>query len=153
MTGLRLRGHPDPVLRTVCGPVTRFDCRLTVLAGDMLEVMYDAPGRGLAAPQVGETQRVFVMDAGWKEGAPTPLICVNPVVDWASEAMAVGEEACLSIPDTPCRVARPIAIDLSWQDTDGTWRSGRMEGVAARIALHELDHLDGILCIDRQEAE
>lgn len=152
MSGLRLRLYPDPVLRAVCDPVTDFPGAVAGLAEAMLQAMYDAKGRGLAAPQVGLTQRVFVMDAGWKEGAPTPVLCINPVVDWASDEEELGEEGCLSMPDTPCLVRRPLAIDLRWQDRIGAEQSERLTGVAARIALHELDHLDGILCIDRQEA-
>jgi len=151
VSGLRLHLHPDPVLRETCVPVARFDARLAGLAKDMLALMYEAPGRGLAGPQVGVTERVFVMDATWKEGTPSPLVMVNPVVDWASEETEIGEEGCLSIPDTPCLVRRPVAIRMCWQEADGTERAAEFKGTAARIALHELDHLDGVLCIDRAE--
>ena len=151
MSDLRLRFHPDPILREVCAPVADFGEGLQDLAQAMLKVMYDAPGRGLAGPQIGLTQRIFVMDATWKDGDPAPLICINPVVDWASEDTVPGQEGCLSIPDTPCLVRRPKAIRLRWQDAKGTGHEAAMDGTTARIALHELDHLDGILCIDRHE--
>jgi len=151
VSALRLHLHPDPVLREVCAPVVAFDARLEALGKDMLRLMYDAPGRGLAGPQVGVAERIFVMDATWKEGAPAPQVMVNPVVKWASDEVEIGEEGCLSIPDTPCRVKRPVAIRLAWQDVGGAPQEAAFKGVAARIALHELDHLDGVLSIDRDE--
>ena len=152
VTPLRLHLHPDPILRQVCAPVLRFDGGLADLAPEMLRIMYDAKGRGLAAPQAGVAERVFVMDPTWKEGVQVPLVVVNPVLDWASETLELGEEGCLSIPDTPCRVQRPRRIGMSYQDVDGKRRKAEFEGVEARIVLHEMDHLDGILCIDRAEA-
>ncbi|SHI84750.1 peptide deformylase [Wenxinia saemankumensis] len=148
---LSIRLVPDPVLRELCDPVTRFGPGLSALADAMLRAMYAAPGRGLAAPQVGRAIRLFVVDTAWKEGAPAPMIFVNPVVMGLSVATEVVEEGCLSIPDTPCRVRRPVRVDLAWQEVDGTPREGRFEGIAARCILHELDHLDGILCTDRAE--
>ena len=152
MNGLSIRLYPDPILRKVCAPVTLFDARLAGLAQNMLDMMYAAPGRGLAGPQVGVPERVFVMDATWKDGTPSPVVCVNPQIIVASAVTAAGEEGCLSIPDTPCLVRRPVAITLAWQDAKGIRHSADLEGAAARIAQHELDHLDGILCIDRTEA-
>jgi len=149
VTPLEIVQHPDPVLRETCAPVTAFDGALGRLAWDMARTMYAAPGRGLAAPQVGVTRRLFVVDTTWKEGAPDPMVFVNPVLLSASEETWIAEEGCLSIPDTPCRVERPVAIALGWQGLDGTGYRGRFEGVAARCVLHELDHLDGVLCIDR----
>lgn len=151
MSALRLHLHPDPVLRAICAPVEAFDGRLRGLADAMLELMYAAPGRGLVGPQVGVTERVFVMDATWKEGAPAPQVMVNPVVAWAPDETEIGEEGCLSIPEVPCRVRRPLEIRLSWRAVDGAPREAAFKGVAARIALHELDHLDGVVCIDRAE--
>ncbi len=151
MSELQLRLHPDPVLRKTCASITTFDARVAAMAEEMLQIMYDAPGRGLAAPQVGVTERMFVMDASWKEGTHSPRVVINPEVKWASDETEVAEEGCLSIPDTLCLVRRPMQIELHWQGPDGTPREAKMHGVEARIALHELDHLDGILCIDRQE--
>ena len=138
---------PDPRLRQVCAAVDRFDPALKQLTDDLLETMYAAKGRGLAAPQVGVMQRVFVMDAGWKEGRPSPLVCVNPVIKDASGA-AVSVEGCLSIPDRPVRIERPAVVRLAWQDLAGRDCEGFFEGFAATCVQHERDHLDGILCID-----
>ncbi len=145
---LTLRQVPDPVLRAVCKPVDSFGPALRALADGMLAAMYDATGRGLAAPQVGVVKRLFVMDETWKDGAPSPQVFVNPVVTWADERREACEEGCLSIPDTPCLVTRPVAIRLAWQDLDGTAQEAAFDGFAARCIQHERDHLDGILCTD-----
>jgi peptide deformylase len=142
---------PDPALRAPCAPVHRFDDDLARLADEMLEAMYAAPGRGLAAPQVGVTLRLFVMDATWKEGAPEPRVLVNPELVDASEETALREEACLSIPGRSSWVRRPERVRLRWQDLEGLPREGAFDGFAATCAQHEMDHLDGVLCIDREE--
>lgn len=142
---------PDPVLREVARPVTGFDADLQALAQDMLETMYDAPGRGLAAPQVGLGLRLFVMDVAWKDGTSDPRVFVNPEVVEASEETVTREEGCLSIPGRTSRVARPSAVTLRWQDPDGAAQEERFEGFAATCVQHEIDHLDGILCTDREE--
>jgi len=142
---------PDPVLRAPCAPVEAFDEGLAALARDMLETMYAAPGRGLAAPQVGVALRLFVMDVGWTEGAPDPRVLVNPEVAFASQEVVTREEACLSIPGRASTVTRPERVRLRWRDLDGTPREGGFEGFAATCAQHEIDHLDGILCVDREE--
>lgn len=142
--------HPDPVLRARCAPVAAFGEGLRALVADMFETMYDAPGRGLAAPQVGEALRLFVMDTGWKDGAFAPQIFVNPEIVARSEAQAVHEEACLSIPGQSSRVRRPAEVTLRWQDLDGARREGTFAGIAAVCVQHEYDHLDGVLCIDRE---
>ena len=144
---------PDPVLRAVADPVERFDGDLRALAEDMLETMYDAPGRGLAASQIGLGLRLFVMDVGWKEGTSDPRIFVNPEVVDASEERVTREEGCLSIPGRVSRVTRPNGVGLRWQDLDGAEREERFEGFAATCVQHEIDHLDGILCTDREEPE
>ncbi|RUS63478.1 peptide deformylase [Pseudorhodobacter sp. E13] len=138
---------PDARLRQRCEPVTRFDADLEQLADDMLETMYAAPGRGLAGPQIGVMQRIFVMDVGWKEGRPSPLVCINPVIR-DSIGTAVNAEGCLSIPDRPVRIERAATIRLAWQDLAGRDCEGFFEGFASVCAQHERDHLDGILCID-----
>ena len=149
---LTIRTHPDPVLRAVCAPVTDLGTgHVSALARAMLAAMYDAPGRGLAAPQVGEALRLFVIDAGWKDGLPDPRVFVNPEVTWISAATAVAEEGCLSIPDTPRRVRRPEACRLAFDGTAGR-REEAFEGAAARCVLHEMDHLDGVLILDHPAA-
>ena len=142
---------PDPVLRAVADPVERFDDGLRALAQDMMDTMYDAPGRGLAAPQVGLGLRLFVMDVGWKEGTPHPQVFVNPEIVDASAARVTREEGCLSIPGRVSRVTRPNEVSLRWRDLEGEAWEGRFEGFAATCVQHEIDHLDGILCIDRED--
>jgi peptide deformylase len=143
--------HPDPVLRRPCVPVGAVTDRVRALAADMLETMYAAPGRGLAAPQVGLGLRMFVMDVGWKEGAPDPVVCIDPVILAVSDAMVTGPEGCLSIPGVPCRVTRPAAITLEWSDLLGQRQCADLTGFAAICAQHEWDHLNGRLCIDLDE--
>ncbi len=118
------------------------------LAADMLATMYAAGGRGLAAPQVGVLFRVFVMDAGWKDGRPDPLVMLDPEILWRSPQMDSGAEQCLSVPDRVVAVSRPVTIDLGWYDLDGRHHLRQMSGTEARIAQHEADHLDGRLILE-----
>ena len=150
---LPIRLWPDPVLGRVAAAVTAFDADLARLAADMLETMYAAPGRGLAGPQVGVLSRVFVMDVGWKDGDPQPVVAVNPVLSDPSEALEVRGEGCLSLPGLTVEVARPAEVTMDWQDTDGRSHRARLTGFAAVCAQHETDHLDGILTLDRIGAE
>lgn len=143
---IRLLG--DPVLRARAAPVESFDADLVALARAMLGAMYAAPGRGLAAPQVGVPLRLFVMDEGWKEGAPDPRVFVNPEIAWASEEQATREEGCLSIPGRTFRVTRPARVRLRWQGLDGAAREEAFAGFAAACVQHEADHLDGVLICD-----
>lgn len=145
---LEILQYPNPKLAEVCAPVTNIDASLIE---DMFETMYDAPGRGLAAPQVGVMQRVFVMDATWKEGDMTPIAFVNPVITGQGGSQ-VNEEGCLSIPDTPRRVERADWVDVTWTAIEGTAQSERFEGFAAACVCHELDHLDGKLILDHEAA-
>lgn len=138
---------PDPRLSRVCDPVGEIDSAVETLVGDMFETMYAAPGRGLAAPQVGVMQQLFVMDATWKEGEMTPLVCINPHVRvLAGEAR--GEEACLSIPGVAADVARPDQIELSYTDLNGARMAMVLDGFAAKCAQHEMDHLEGRVIFD-----
>ena len=143
--------HPDSILRRRCAPVGPMTDEVRALAADMLETMYAAPGRGLAAPQVGVPTRLFVMDVSWREGPAEPMVFVDPEVARASEDRVSGVEACLSIPDRPMRVERPVWVDLRWRDLDGAPREGRLEDARAVCAQHELDHLDGRLILDHGE--
>ncbi len=149
MTVIPILCHPDLRLRAICKPVIAFDADLSTLAADMLDTMYAAPGRGLAAPQVGVLTRIFVMDTTWKEGTPAPQVFVNPRLLAVSEERVVIEEGCLSIPGVPCLVERPASLRLAWQGLDGSAQEGEFDAMPARAIQHELDHLDGILCIDR----
>lgn len=151
MTARPILQVPDPLLRAVAAPVEAFDDDLRALAAEMLETMYLAPGRGLAAPQVGVLRRLLVMDVAWKDGAPDPHVLVNPVLASASEERVAREEACLSIPGRTALVSRPARVRLRWRDLDGHPREGAFDGFAATCVQHEMDHLDGVLCIDREE--
>ena len=143
---------PDPRLRQVCAPVTVFDGALGALALDMLATMYAAPGRGLAGPQIGAMQRLFVMDCGWKEGRPEPMVMANPeILD--AEGAAEHDEGCLSVPGLSVPVVRPDRLRLRWQDLAGHWHEAAFSGFAAVCIQHERDHLDGILHIDRATPE
>lgn len=143
---------PHDTLRQVCAPVTVFDGALGQLAVDMLASMYAAYGRGLAAPQIGVTQRLFVMDETWKTGTPDPQVFVNPDIIAASDMQATLEEGCLSLPDHPVSVTRPDWVDLRWQDLSGHTHQARLHSFAAALVQHERDHLDGILITDYEDA-
>ncbi|WP_299734921.1 peptide deformylase [uncultured Roseobacter sp.] len=139
---------PDPRLSTVCAPVAAIDADLRVLAADMLETMYAAPGRGLAGPQVGAMSRIFVMDTDWKEGTPAPLVFINPAIDTRSAARATQTEGCLSIPGVSAEIERPAEVTVAWTDLEGARHVRAFTGFAAACVQHELDHLDGIVTFD-----
>ncbi|MEJ8562726.1 peptide deformylase [Yoonia sp. GPGPB17] len=145
MAVLALRFEGDPVLLEMAPVVERFDEGLAKLIRDMFETMYAAPGRGLAAPQVGVSRRVFVVDTEWKDADPAPMIFINPQILNHSEEKLTGTEACLSIPDKSYAVSRPSWVVMTWQDLDGNQHEGRFEGVQAICICHELDHLNGLL--------
>lgn len=144
---------PDPRLSAVCDPVGQVTAAVRTLAADMLETMYDAPGRGLAAPQVGAMLRLFVMDVNWKDGPRNPVVLIDPEVRWLSDQRVVGPEGCLSIPGVVAEVARAAALRLRWTGLDGLQVEALLEGFAAVCAQHELDHLDGIVTLDRLSPE
>ncbi len=141
--------HPDPRLKTVCEPVPDITDELRALADDMLLTMYDAPGIGLAAPQIGVLQRVIVMDCVKEEGAePQPVAMFNPEVVAASDLTNVYEEGCLSIPEQYAEVTRPKLVQVRWMDRDGNAQEREFDGLWATCVQHEIDHLDGKLFID-----
>ena len=141
--------HPDPRLRKPCEPVTAITPELLALADDMFVTMYDAPGIGLAAPQVGVNRRLIVMDCVKDpEVAPRPMALFNPEVVWSSEARSTYEEGCLSIPDQFAEVERPAEVRVRWLDRDGALREAHFAGLEATCVQHEIDHLDGKLFID-----
>lgn len=142
---------PDPRLSQVCAPVEDV-AKVQDLVGDLFETMYAAPGRGLAAPQVGVMQRLFVMDPGWKDGDMQPLVCINPVVTPLDGETTTMAEACLSIPGLSTDIQRPARIRLVYTDLNGNAQSAELDGTAARIAQHEADHLDGIVTFTRLDA-
>ncbi|MBM1816592.1 peptide deformylase [Pseudosulfitobacter pseudonitzschiae] len=141
--------HPDPRLKKLCTPVTDMTDELRSLGDDMLATMYDAPGIGLAAPQVGVLERLIVLDCVKAEGeAPRPLIMFNPEIIASSEETNVYEEGCLSIPEHFADVTRPAEVQVRWIDRDGKEHSEEMGGLWATCVQHEIDHLDGKLFID-----
>jgi len=140
---------PDPLLRKVAAPVERVDDRVRQLAEDMLETMYDAPGIGLAAPQVGVLERVVVCDVVTEEGAePEPRVLVNPEVIARHEETKVYEEGCLSIPEYTEDVTRPAQVTVRFTDLQGEERELQADGLLAVCLQHEIDHLNGVLFID-----
>jgi peptide deformylase len=141
--------HPDPRLKKVCDPVSDVSDQLRALAEDMLETMYDAPGIGLAAPQVGVLDRVIVMDCAKDENEqPRPMVLLNPEVVAASDEKNVYEEGCLSIPEQFAEVTRPKVVDVRWMDLNGNEQSETFDGLWATCVQHEIDHLNGKLFID-----
>ena len=141
--------HPDPRLKKVCAPVADISDDLRKLADDMLETMYDAPGIGLAAPQIGVMDRVIVMDCVKEDGeAPQPMVMFNPEVILNSDDTNVYEEGCLSIPDQFAEVTRPKEVKVRWLDRDGNLQEQDFDGLWATCVQHEIDHLNGKLFID-----
>lgn len=159
---------PDPRLKQVSVPVEKFDDALKTLVEDMFETMYDAPGIGLAAIQVGEPLRVLVIDLQPDDEDAEPEVCtahgghhhthqptrleprifINPEILDPSDEHTVYQEGCLSVPEIYADVERPSRIRARWQDLDGTVHEEDMEGLMATCLQHEMDHLEGILFID-----
>jgi peptide deformylase len=141
--------HPDPRLRKVCPPVEGVDAAVRELMGDMLQTMYDAPGIGLAAPQIGVLARVVVMDcAKGEEEDPEPICLANPEIVWSSEETREHEEGCLSIPEQYGFVTRPSAVRVRFLNRDGQAEEREFDGLRSTCVQHEIDHLNGKLFID-----
>ncbi|MBV9511936.1 MAG: peptide deformylase [Caulobacteraceae bacterium] len=139
---------PDPRLKQVSAPVAAVDDALRALMDDMLETMYDAPGIGLAAIQIGVAKRVIVMDLSRDEEARAPRYFVNPEILWASEETAPYEEGCLSVPEIYDEVERPAKVRLRYLNYQGESVEEEAEGLYAVCIQHEMDHLNGVLFID-----
>jgi peptide deformylase len=139
---------PDPVLRKKAKPIERVDAELRQLMDDMLATMYDAPGIGLAAPQVGVLRRLIVMDPAKDEAPKSPLVMVNPEILDRSEEMRTHEEGCLSIPDFTAEIERPAKTRVSYIDREGKKREADLEDIWSTLVQHEIDHLNGVLFID-----
>ena len=163
--------YPDPRLHTVAKPVGSVDDRIRQLTADMFETMYDAPGIGLAAIQVGVPQRIVTMDLGKRkhegdaeeieEGETTegeepeeeeevknPRVFINPEITWSSDELSTYEEGCLSIPDIHEEVERPARVKVKFMDLDGKQHEEEADGLYATCIQHEIDHLNGVLFID-----
>ena len=141
---------PDPVLRETAQPVSRMDEDIRRQMDRMLQTMYDAPGIGLAANQVGLLNRVLVMDLSKREENSThaPIYMANPEVIWESEEISVLEEGCLSIPQQYAEVERPAQVRVKYIDYHGKEAELTAEGLLSHCVQHEIDHLNGVLFVD-----
>ena len=140
--------HPDPRLKKVATPVASINADVRRLAEDMLETMYDAPGIGLAAPQIGVIKRVLTLDVSKEDEEKQPIAMINPEISELSETKAPYEEGCLSIPDYYETIERPDACKVSFLDIEGKPHTMNCTGLLATAVQHEVDHLDGKLFID-----
>ncbi len=139
---------PDPLLRQVSAPVERVDDDLKRLADDMLETMYDAPGIGLAAIQIGVPRRMLVIDLSKDDEEKQPQVFINPQIVASSDARSVYEEGCLSIPEYYAEVERPAEVEVTFLDREGKENRVKADGLLATCLQHEIDHLNGVLFID-----
>ncbi|MCH4548411.1 peptide deformylase [Rhizobium changzhiense] len=139
---------PDPVLRQLSKPIERVDSDLQRLADDMLETMYDAPGIGLAAIQIGVPRRMLVIDIAREGEEKQPQVFINPEIVKSSDERSVYEEGCLSIPDYYAEVERPAVVSVKYLDGNGKEQTVEADGLLATCLQHEIDHLNGVLFID-----
>ena len=147
---LEIAQYGNPVLKEKCRPVEHFDDSLKTLAENMLETMYDAPGVGLAAPQVGILKQIVVYDPSDKEEEKHPVVLINPEVTLTGETIVSEREGCLSVPlGYRADVKRSSSIHLKYTDLDGVVHERDIEGFEAVIVQHETDHLKGVLFIDK----
>lgn len=141
--------HPDPRLKKLCDPVADISDEIRKLSEDMIETMYDAPGIGLAAPQIGVMSRLLVMDAQRdKDATPKPMVLINPEIVAESDLMNTYEEGCLSIPEQYGEVTRPREVTVRWLGLDGEEHEQDFDELWATCVQHEMDHLNGKLFID-----
>lgn len=146
MTLLEIRKYPDPILKSVAQPVEKFDSKLSELIDQMIDTMYHEHGIGLAAPQIGLSQRVIVLDIS--RSASSPLHFINPKIIAASKNKISSEEGCLSIPDYRETIKRHETITIAAQDRTGAPIELEADGILAICLQHEIDHLDGVLFVD-----
>ena len=139
---------PDKRLRLVSEPVKRIDAGIRALVDDMFETMYDAPGIGLAAIQVGVAKRVVTMDLSKKEESHEPRVFINPEITWASKEKSTHEEGCLSIPEYYEEVERPQQVKVKYLDLEGKTHEVEASGLFATCLQHEIDHINSVLFID-----
>jgi peptide deformylase len=139
---------PDKRLRSVSKPVVAIGEEIRTLVADMFETMYEAPGIGLAAIQVGIPSRVIVMDLSKREAEAESRVFINPEITWSSEEKSLYEEGCLSIPDVHEDVERPARVKIRYLDLEGKPHEEDAEGLFATCIQHEVDHLNGVLFID-----
>ena len=139
---------PDPLLRQQSKPIEQVDAEITRLADDMLDTMYDAPGIGLAAIQIGVPRRMLVIDVAREGEEKQPLVFINPEIVASSDERSVYEEGCLSIPDYYAEVERPATVSVKYLDRDGKEQTVEADSLLATCLQHEIDHLNGVLFID-----
>tara|TARA_B100000945_G_scaffold108992_1_gene86422 strand:- start:624 stop:1148 length:525 start_codon:yes stop_codon:yes gene_type:complete len=139
---------PDPILREKSIPVKKVDKDIKNLMDDMIETMYNAPGIGLAAIQIGIPKRVIVMDISKDKDKKNPMFFINPKIIWKSKVLSTYEEGCLSIPNQFAEVQRPDKCHFKYLDYNGKEKEIKAEGLLSTCIQHEIDHLDGILFID-----
>jgi len=139
---------PDPILRKKAQPLERVDDEVRRLAADMLETMYDAPGIGLAAPQIAVSRRLIVMDIARDEEPKSPIVMINPQIVSLGDEPRLHEEGCLSIPDIYAEIERPGWCRVRYIDEAGMEQEMDCEGLMSTVVQHEVDHLDGVLFID-----
>ena len=145
---IEIRKYRDPVLATPAATVTEFDEALRRLVDDMWDSMYAARGVGLAAPQIGISKRIFVMDCSTEERPAAKVVMINPEI-LETEGTQTGSEGCLSVPGIYSDLARPERVRARGQNLDGEWFEIDVRGLEARCVMHEADHLDGKLYVDR----
>ncbi len=148
MSKLEIVKVPDPILRETSTPVEMVNADVRRLMDDMLETMYDAPGVGLAAIQVGVPRRVIVLDVSTDEEEAQPFFMANPEIVYRGKTMRTHEEGCLSIPDVNVEIERPADVTVRYVDRDGAAQELTADGFLATVIQHEVDHLDGKLIID-----
>jgi peptide deformylase len=139
---------PDKRLRQISDPVKKIDAGVRKLVEDMFVTMYDAPGIGLAAIQIGTPKRVITMDLAKKEEPRNPQVFINPEIIWSSQEKATHEEGCLSIPEYFDDVERPVQVNVKYLDLEGKPQEVVANGLFATCLQHEIDHLNGVLFID-----
>ena len=139
---------PDPSLKRVSQPVAEVTDDIRALMADMLDTMYDAPGIGLAAIQIGEPLQVIVMDIAGEDEEPHPRYFVNPEITWESEDLSTYQEGCLSVPEFTADIDRPAEVKVKFLDYDGKEQEIYADGLLATCIQHEMDHLKGVLFID-----
>lgn len=139
---------PDRRLKANCASVAVVDDGVRRMMEDMLDTMYDAPGIGLAAPQIGVLQRIVVMDLSDKDEERKPLRLVNPEIVWESDEVVIANEGCLSLPEIYVDVPRPVAVRARYLDENGAAQEIAADGLLARCIQHEIDHLNGVLHVD-----
>ncbi|MBN34911.1 MAG: peptide deformylase [Rhodospirillaceae bacterium] len=152
MAILQIIWAPDPRLKVVSEPVETVDDDVRALMDDMLDTMYDEPGVGLSAIQIGVPKRVVVVDVARKGEEPQPIRLVNPVITATSEEIAIFDEGCLSLPEHFAEVERPAEVDVSYIDENGDAQTLHADDILSRCLQHEIDHLDGILFVDHLSA-